>query len=63
MKFKISKDAWIVIAVVAFVIAFGIGVMCSVESPHIVTIEVPTKQKVVDTVTSDTATLDTIINK
>ena len=52
MKFKVNKEAVIVIAVVIAALAIGIGIMCSGEKEDIRTIQVPSEM--VDTVTADT---------
>lgn len=47
-----TKAGWIVAAVVVFILAVGIGIMCSGEKEDIKVIKVP--QTTVDTVVVDT---------
>lgn len=50
MKFKLGKTAWIVIGVVLFTIAVGLGIMFSGEKEDIKVIKVPQTTVTVDTV-------------
>lgn len=61
MTSESKKTMWIVGAIVAFIIAFGIGVMCSGDSPHIITLPSKDTTKVVDSAAADSVVADTIV--